>query len=272
MVSRSRLPRGALAPFARSLWTVSGSRPQAEWLLPRGEIDVLVEVGGPRAGQLLVSGPWTRPRRLEASPAAAVVGVTLAPGAGPAVLGIPVEACRNAHVPLEQFWGTRAARGGDAIAQEPSAARRMDALERVLLGALIPAPEWSTALTAATALLERDLSCSVASLSTRSGIGERRLQQIAEQGLGMALKRYQRVVRFQRTVTWLTAEPQRELAEIAYAAGYSDQAHFTNQFREHSAMAPTAFLRTPRPHRNHVQLARALSCKTPGDGAPMLAP
>lgn len=60
---------------------------------------------------------------------------------------------------------------------------------------------------------------------------------------GVPPKRYQRILRFRRTLDAL-AHRGASLADIAGAEGYYDQAHFTNEFREHSGMSPTAFLRS----------------------------
>jgi AraC-like DNA-binding protein len=59
---------------------------------------------------------------------------------------------------------------------------------------------------------------------------------------GTTPKRYQRILRFRDALDALAGN-RGSLADIAAAHGYYDQAHFTNEFREHAGMSPTAFLR-----------------------------
>lgn len=59
---------------------------------------------------------------------------------------------------------------------------------------------------------------------------------------GTTPKRYERILRFRRTLDALVSGAG-SLADIASAHGYYDQAHFTNEFREHAGMTPTAYVR-----------------------------
>jgi hypothetical protein len=59
---------------------------------------------------------------------------------------------------------------------------------------------------------------------------------------GTTPKRYQRILRFRDALDAL-ARGCGSLADIAHAHGYYDQAHFTNEFREHAGMTPAAYLR-----------------------------
>lgn len=59
---------------------------------------------------------------------------------------------------------------------------------------------------------------------------------------GTTPKRYQRILRFRGALEAL-ARGGGSLADIADAHGYYDQAHFTNEFREHAGITPTAYLR-----------------------------
>lgn len=58
---------------------------------------------------------------------------------------------------------------------------------------------------------------------------------------GTTPKRYQRILRFRAALDALARGGA--LAEVADEHGYYDQAHFTNEFREHASMTPTAYLR-----------------------------
>lgn len=60
---------------------------------------------------------------------------------------------------------------------------------------------------------------------------------------GTTPKRYQRIMRFCAAVGAL-ARSRGSLIDIAGTHGYYDQAHFTNEFREHAGVTPSAYLRS----------------------------
>jgi AraC-like DNA-binding protein len=83
----------------------------------------------------------------------------------------------------------------------------------------------------------------VASVAAELGLSARQLQRRVSDAVGYGPKTLQRVLRFRR----LQALAPAPLAELAFAAGYADQAHMTGEVRELSGLTPTRFLseRTP---------------------------
>lgn len=63
------------------------------------------------------------------------------------------------------------------------------------------------------------------------------------EAFGTTPKRYRRILRFRAALDALV-RGRSSLADIAATYGYYDQAHFTNEFREHAGMTPTVYLRT----------------------------
>jgi AraC-like DNA-binding protein len=63
----------------------------------------------------------------------------------------------------------------------------------------------------------------------------------AEYGLGP--KEAARVSRFSRAVALLRADPTRSLADLAHRCAFSDQAHFTREWRSFTGLSPTRWLR-----------------------------
>jgi AraC-like DNA-binding protein len=84
-------------------------------------------------------------------------------------------------------------------------------------------------------------------LAARSWLAERidrapDAQRTFRELFGTTPKRFERILRFRRTLEALT-RGDGSLADVACAEGYYDQAHFTNDFRQHAGMSPGAFLR-----------------------------
>jgi AraC-like DNA-binding protein len=72
--------------------------------------------------------------------------------------------------------------------------------------------------------------------------------------VGLPPKIYGRVVRFQRAVERIVAEPGASLTDVAFAAGYSDQPHFTRDFREFAGVSPGDYRGLSPRSGNHVPL------------------
>jgi AraC-like DNA-binding protein len=81
----------------------------------------------------------------------------------------------------------------------------------------------------------------VSDLAAGAGVSERQVERLFERHLGIPPKTVGRVVRFQKALRSLMADPGGSLGEIAAAAGYYDQAHFIRNFRLFSGGVPRGY-------------------------------
>lgn len=82
---------------------------------------------------------------------------------------------------------------------------------------------------------------SVADLAASQGVSSRQLQRTFAGRLGIPPKTLSKVVRFAGSWSRLLDKPHLSLAELALELGYSDQAHFSNEFRSFGKQSPLAF-------------------------------
>jgi AraC-like DNA-binding protein len=73
--------------------------------------------------------------------------------------------------------------------------------------------------------------------------------------VGLAPKLYCRVLRLQRALRLAAAEPGTPWAELALAAGYSDQPHLNRDFAELAGMSPGTYRAHAPASPSHVPLA-----------------
>jgi transcriptional regulator GlxA family with amidase domain len=78
------------------------------------------------------------------------------------------------------------------------------------------------------------------------GTGERRLQQLFQQHVGLAPRTYGRLARMHHCLRLLRNQHTPRWPELALDAGYYDQAHLANEFQALSGLSPTAFLAQAR--------------------------
>jgi AraC-like DNA-binding protein len=80
-------------------------------------------------------------------------------------------------------------------------------------------------------------------LASSLRISERQLQRRFKKQVGVTLKRYQRISRFELALKRLATVDYSELTSLAFELGYTDQSHFIKEFQEFAGMSPYRFVR-----------------------------
>jgi len=80
-------------------------------------------------------------------------------------------------------------------------------------------------------------------LASSMRISERQLQRRFKKQVGVPLKRYERLSRFELALIRLATADYSELTSIAFELGYTDQSHFIKEFQEFAGMSPYCFVR-----------------------------
>jgi AraC-like DNA-binding protein len=74
-------------------------------------------------------------------------------------------------------------------------------------------------------------------------IDARRLERVFRSETGLTAKTFARIVRFNRAKRMIERDPNISLSRLTYETGYSDQAHFSKNFRELFDYSPADFKR-----------------------------
>jgi AraC-like DNA-binding protein len=232
MEYREHPPPRALAPWVACTWERRDGGDVPVRVLPDGCIDIIWTEG---AGTVVVGANTTA--FVVGLPAGThVVGLRMRPGAAPPLLGVDGAALRDGRAPLHELWGDDGHRLSERL--EASADRAGD-----LLAALAPRAAAAGApdalVQAAVARLGRT-ALPVGELAGRLFVSERQLRRRFGSAVGYGPKRLARVLRLERALA--AARGGEELARVAAAAGYADQAHFAGDCRELAGVPPTALL------------------------------
>ncbi|MGW2987050.1 helix-turn-helix domain-containing protein [Streptomyces goshikiensis] len=216
----SRLVPGAV------LWRAAGP---GRTVLPDGCMDLMWV-----SGRLVVAGPDTGPHPAGEVPRA-VAGLRFAPGTAPALLGVPARELRDLRVDLADLWpGPEVRRTGERIAAYEDPCAGLEAAARRRAAATAPPDPLLGEVVARLRAGE-----GVAATAAAVGLGERRLHRLSLDAFGYGPRLLGRVLRLQRAL----ALSRRGLAqaEVAYAAGYADQAHLTREVRALAGVTPGAY-------------------------------
>jgi AraC-like DNA-binding protein len=203
-------------------------------------------------------GVSERPVRIASAPRATrTLGVTLAPGAGYRLLGVPASELRERILSLSELWGADGHALGERLAGPEAVAAKADALQTALVGrldrqlAVRPGGRDGAANGAAVvdyavgALRATRGRLDVASLAERTGYTVRHLHALCVRHVGLSPKRLASVLRFQHFYgLWAAARTQAEAGRFYHDAlhgAYHDQAHFIREFRRYAGLPPARF-------------------------------
>lgn len=232
-----------------------GPQDHSEHMLPSGgaqllfalhEMPILYRPSGANNSiawsESIVHGPQSSYYVAGPKPQGGTVGVSFRPGAAGLMLGVSMAELADRHVALDAIWGSR----GMDLQHRLRAAADPAAMFRILeqsLSARIHRPLLlHPAIAQALAPRPADATpARVADVQRASGYSPRHFISLFRSAVGINPKHYYRIRRFNSTVRSMAAASRPCLGDIAAAAGYSDQAHLTREFRELAGIAPTEY-------------------------------
>jgi AraC-like DNA-binding protein len=195
---------------------------------------------GSFTGGLSESGAVT-----ESPGTARCVQVNLTPLGARRVLGVPMHELLDRVVPLDDLLGREAGRLEERLAEAPDAGARLSIAESFLRARLAAtAPPRPDVVYAWGRLSETGGRVRIGALASELGCSRKHLAAQFHDQVGLPPKAVARLVRFNRALRLL--ERGVEGSEVAFRCGYSDQAHFVNEFRRFSGITPTALARDAR--------------------------
>jgi AraC-like DNA-binding protein len=204
--------------------------------------DACADVVWVRGQRLSVAGPQTGPVLSAVPSGASAIGVRFRVGAAGSALGVPAGELLDRTVALDDVWGPAARRLADRLDAATTVAEARDALVTAVARRL-PPPAALDGLVRAAALRAAQPRAPVEALADGLGVGERQLRRRFVDAIGYGPKMLQRVLRFQRFLA-LAEGSDDDLAGLAFAAGYADQAHLTRECRRLAGLPPAALLAT----------------------------
>jgi AraC-like DNA-binding protein len=166
--------------------------------------------------------------------------VSLTPPGAYALFGLPLHELADRTVELDALFGKAA----DLIVERLDGLRSWDdrfAFVESLLRSRVRARPTRETVWAWRRLCETHGRIAIGSLADELGWSRNRLVARFREEIGVAPKTFARVLRFERAKTLLERGDARPLPQLAFACGYYDQAHLTNEFRRIAGTTPAAY-------------------------------
>jgi AraC-like DNA-binding protein len=256
---RRRAPHTAIAPgLLRGYEGYADNRMRsADRHLPIAHIPVIIGFGAPmrirgdgdsRSGgeshTAFVAGLYESPTVGETEGAGMGVQVDFMPLAAHALFGIPMHQLANRVVELDDIFGRDARDLVERLRAAPTWARRFDLIDAFLLPRLATACVSAEVSWAWARLAGAGGNASIGSLAAAIGWSRRHLVEKFREQAGLPPKAIARIMRFNRALSLLRSETAPRWTDVAYAAGYFDQAHMIRDFRTFAGATPTQLART----------------------------
>lgn len=175
-------------------------------------------------------------------PRYASVDLELTPLGAYVVAGLPLSELRAQTVRLEDVFGDEGRVVSERVRSESDWGARLDVIESFLLARAAAGPRVDPAVAWAWDLLVRSAGrVRVEAVAAEIGCSRRYLHARFSAQVGLGPKRVARLIRFRFVCRAIEQAPLR-WAEVAAAAGYSDQSHLNRDFRELAGTTPGDFV------------------------------
>jgi AraC-like DNA-binding protein len=240
----------ALRPFVERYWSVrwdrTGRPGYRSQVLGHPCVNVSIESGDrPRFGfgmpAALVHGVAGRRFEVDLVGAGRVTAAKFRPGGFTAFTGRVV--ARDTVVPLTDQLGIPGGRLLSTVLAEPDDEARAAALDAALVPvAPEPAPDYLELLDLLAQMLTDRSLIRVEEVAARAGIGIRALQRLFATYVGIGPKAVLARYRLHDAVAALDSGEVADLAGLAAALGWFDQAHFSRDFRAAVGTSPSEYL------------------------------
>jgi AraC-like DNA-binding protein len=266
----TRAPGPALLPYVETLWAIesagdmTAARPRREHVLPTGQMHLAFRLAGSPlrlfqdladgeehlAGSGVVGGARAAYYVREVSGPSSSVGAQLRPGAAEALFGVTADELADRHTALADLWGAEAAWTAEQLMEPAMAHQRIDCLEAILAARVRLRGTMHPVVPFALERLRRGTS--IGRVVHASGYSHRTVLTLFRRSVGLTPKEYERILRFQHVLRRVSSATT--LVEVAMTAGYSDQAHFSREFKAFAGVTPSEYRHSAPERRHHVRV------------------
>ncbi len=234
---REYRPHPALAPYVACYWSITSPTTLINRVLPDSCTDILV------GDTLEVVGAMRRAILVPVDSDSVSVGIRFKPGGGSAFFRLPLHEITDETLDLRALWGCSTDELTDRLTEVTTARDKLALVEAFLLRRFDGLPALDSTLQLAIDSVRRahgDIS--VTTLRTDLSLSERQLERVFLQHIGISPRQFARTTRFRQVVPLLN-QPALSLTDVAYRAGYYDQAHFIHDFKSLAGITPRDYRR-----------------------------
>lgn len=285
----TKVPGPRLGRFVEVLWYARGTMPyRRERIAPTGSCVAVIVLGAPiietsaATGVALVAtegfliGPHDGPTLNEPTGQTFAVGAVLTPVGCRAALGIAPAAIRGEVVDLGRVWPRSAALREDLLRQTDPW-QMLSTLATALDDQLAEDTRDLDLCARAVALLDDEPRIEIGALAGRLGVSHGHLDREFVRVVGLTPRALARILRLRRVLAQVDVFGDVAWSRVAAEWGWFDQSHFIRDFKRHTGVTPSEYVRAQRAEFEPSEAEpgftpdRSSPSKPAGDRGPTLA-
>jgi AraC-like DNA-binding protein len=190
----------------------------------------------------LICGPHSAFHVIDKQCQAFLLTVHFKPGGAFPFFNMPIDQVANQKAPLAELWKGDAGPLRERLLAARSPVDKFAVMEAVLEQRLQLGRKQSRAVSfALQQLTSGSADRSMADLADEIGLSQRRLIELFRTEVGLTPKAFARVRRFHAVLNQLQHSLEPDWSDVAFGAGYCDQAHFIHEFKGFCGMSPTKY-------------------------------
>lgn len=251
-----------LDAFVDVVWNVKGlTFYQKETVLPNAGIELMINFGtlqrvlafGRQAvaadyPRYWVAGLQSQPLTIESTGPTNLLSIRFRPGGAHAIFGLPIEELNDQVINLDLLPGIPIEALRSRLAAAATFAEKLARVQEWLLGNL-HAREYEHRLVsgAVAAIQHAPGSQRIGDLCEQIGLSHKHTIDLFRRMVGVPPKTLARILRFNKLVRHVSAQPQPDWARLAAQFNYYDQSHLIREFQRLAGVSPMQYLarRTP---------------------------
>jgi AraC-like DNA-binding protein len=218
---------------------VSSNTEDAVVAVPDGTIDILFHCSS-SSPEALICGSVKKGKHIHFDTRGIYFGARFYPGAAERLLGCPLDEFTEQEIHLDDVL-TKSNDLVERISDADSFQERVEMFEAYHCSNndKKPLPFMVEYILEKINRTRGDIR--IQELADETGYSTRHINNLFKKHVGISPKLFLRIVRFQRGIDLLRSKGKSDFAGLAEEAGYYDQAHFINEFKEFSLTTPNQF-------------------------------
>ena len=249
-------PSYPLNRYIKAYWFLEGTIPagylQPERIFPDGCMELIIHYGDAfhkvnknnieKQLNSFVYGQLEEYIELLPSASTGVMGIKFYPQGLSHFTDVPVNEFKNLAIGLSNIFKNDCRQLEAAISDAKDATERVAFVERFLYNCL-KEPQTNNGLVNSIIadIYKSKGNITIAEIVQRYKTGERQVERLVTQSVGLSPKLFSRIVRFQQVFN--LAPAANNLTGLALEAGYFDQAHFSREFKSFTGLSPRQFFK-----------------------------
>lgn len=228
---RETLPLLALRQHFQCIWTslIPENHAGPAIVVPDGCVDLLW-----REDRFVAVGPDVTAAHPVLKPGTTILGLRFQPGAAVHWLGLPMTEIVGRQIDMQDVWGKKARDVAMMMLDVSDTQRQASLLQELLLQRVpsIALPDRDGAMI--FSFLRNNIGSEngkISLLRRQLDLSERTLRRRSHHLFGYGPKTLDRILRFQRIRMLARTDANLGLTDLAFAAGYADQAHLNREIR-----------------------------------------